>query len=220
MKELMLNEEFRMMSRDMVLMINKFRLEEGNKTELLHKNLLASIDKEIKMLENVGISTKLNFKPSSYSDGTRSYRCYELNKSGIMQMLNKESAVVRYKTQQYIESLENHLREVQTQVKPLAVLSDDTQAKMDDFINRADEIQSLVSIKKKDSNMISNKIKQYLGIKTIKEDEYGYKTIKDYFLVEMGVSKFEDVTISRDNLVKLDECCRLYKRPFEQLSFK
>ncbi|WP_170074475.1 ORF6C domain-containing protein [Paraclostridium dentum] len=39
-----------------------------------------------------------------------------MNKSGIMQMLNKESALVRYKTQQYIESLENKLKE---SLKPL-----------------------------------------------------------------------------------------------------
>ena len=36
-----------------------------------------------------------------------------MNKTGIMMMLNKESALVRYKTQQYIEALENRLNEQQ-----------------------------------------------------------------------------------------------------------
>lgn len=102
------NQEATMTSLEVVDLINKFRAEEGNETELLHKNFLASVDKEIGVLEKVGISTKLNFQPSYYSDGTRKYRCYSLNKAGIMQMLNKESALVRYKTQQYIEKLENH----------------------------------------------------------------------------------------------------------------
>ena len=35
-----------------------------------------------------------------------------MNKAGIMQMLNKESAYVRYKTQLYIESLENKLKHI------------------------------------------------------------------------------------------------------------
>ena len=110
--DLNFNKEVRMESREVVKLINKFREEEGNRKQLLHKTFLASIDKEIKSLENVGISTKQNFVLSYYSDGTRNYRCYSLNKAGIMQMLNKESAIVRYKTQEYIESLEYQVSEL------------------------------------------------------------------------------------------------------------
>lgn len=35
--------------------------------------------------------------------------CYQLNKQGIMQMLNKESAYVRYKTQQYIKNIDKEI---------------------------------------------------------------------------------------------------------------
>ena len=38
------------------------------------------------------------------------------------------------------------------------------------------------------------------------------------FFAEMGVTKFEDITVSSDNLVKLNECCKKYKRPYEQLN--
>ena len=39
-------------------------------------------------------------------------------------------------------------------------------------------IRSQVCIKKKDSMLYTNMIKEYLGIKTIKEDKYGYNFIK------------------------------------------
>ena len=65
-----------MESREVVKLINGFRNEEGNRATLTHANFLKSIDKEIETLENVGISTKVNFYPSSYSDGVRNYRCF------------------------------------------------------------------------------------------------------------------------------------------------
>lgn len=112
MKELqLLNDEMSMTSLEVVDLINKFRKEEGNMKSLTHANFLKSVRKEIETLENVGISTKVNFYLSSYSDGIRSYTMYKLSKAGIMQMLNKESALVRYKTQQYIEALENKIKE-------------------------------------------------------------------------------------------------------------
>lgn len=117
MKELMNNNEIMMTSLEVVELINKLRLEEGDGATLTHANFLKSLRKEIQMLENVGISTEVNFYLSSYSDGTRSYTMYQLNKQGIMQMLNKESAYVRYKTQEYINALEKQLREVNIQPK-------------------------------------------------------------------------------------------------------
>lgn len=111
MKELMNTNEVRMNSLELCELINKFRKEEGNNKNKRHDNLLRDIDNEIKALQNVEIPTFLNFEETTYTDGTRNYRCYLLNKSGIMQILNKESAVVRFKTQLYIESLERKLKE-------------------------------------------------------------------------------------------------------------
>ena len=110
-----INGEITMTSVEVVDLINKFREEEGNRKVLTHSNFLKSIRKEIETLENVGISTKVNFYLCSYlsTDGSRSYKMYKLNKAGILQMCNKESALVRYKTQQYIEALENRIEEQQ-----------------------------------------------------------------------------------------------------------
>ena len=79
-------------------------------------------------------------------------------------------------------------------------------------------IRSQVCIKKKDSMLYTNMIKEYLGIKTIKEDKYGYNFIKKLFLLKVGVDKFEDVEVNADNLIILNKCCRCYKLPYEQIS--
>lgn len=108
----MTNEEIvTMTSLEVVDLINNFRKEEGNEVVKRHDVLLRDIDNEIEALKNLKIDAH-NFVETSYKDSwNRDKRCYKMNKAGIMQMLNKESALVRYKTQQYIEALENRLKE-------------------------------------------------------------------------------------------------------------
>ncbi len=93
-------------SVELTQLINTFRKEESNETEKQHKELMRDIRKEIEVLESVGINQS-NFALVKYTDKKGETRpCYSLNKAGVLQMLNKESAVVRYKTVQYIERLE------------------------------------------------------------------------------------------------------------------
>lgn len=100
------SNEVRITSVELVEMINTFRAEEGNTSEKEHSDLMKSIRKEIEVLEGVGINQG-NFSPVTYMDKKGETRpCYSLNKAGVLQMLNKESAVVRFKTTQYIEKLE------------------------------------------------------------------------------------------------------------------
>ena len=106
-----MNNEVRITSVELVDMINAFRKEEGNETEKQHKELLRDIRREIEVLEAAGIGQR-NFAQSSYiNKQNKEQPCYSLNKAGVTQMLNKESAVVRYKTVQYIEKLEQTLSE-------------------------------------------------------------------------------------------------------------
>lgn len=118
MNNLVLSNYLNMDSRKVVEIINNFRNEEGNKTELTHSDFLKSIRKEIESLESVGISTKGNFSLSSYKKGFRKYSCYLMTKAGVMQMLNKESATVRYKTQLYVERLEQELKPKENSILP------------------------------------------------------------------------------------------------------
>ncbi len=114
------NQEATMTSLEVVDLINKFRAEEGNETVKRHDVLLRDIRNELKILEKAGITNDHNFVEVNYTDSKGEKRpCYQMNKAGIMQMLNKESALVRYKTQQYIEALENKLKQ---QVKPLGTM--------------------------------------------------------------------------------------------------
>lgn len=116
----MTNEEVvTMTSLEVVELINNFRKEEGNATLKRHDVLLRDIDNEIETLKKLKIDAH-NFVETSYKDSwNRDKRCYKMNKAGIMQMLNKESALVRYKTQQYIEALENKLKQP---TKPLSAM--------------------------------------------------------------------------------------------------
>lgn len=108
-----------MTSLEVVELINNFRKEEGNNILKRHDVLLRDIDNEIEALKNLKIDAH-NFVETSYKDSwNRDKRCYQMNKAGIMQMLNKESALVRYKTQQYIEVLENKLKQP---TKPLSAM--------------------------------------------------------------------------------------------------
>lgn len=103
------NQEATMTSLEVVDLINIFRLEEGDKRVKKHRDFMKSIRKELGTLEKAGIVNGGNFALVNYTDVKGEKRpCYKMNKAGIMQMLNKESALVRYKTQQYIEKLENH----------------------------------------------------------------------------------------------------------------
>lgn len=185
-----------MTSLEVVDLINRFRVEEGNTTMKAHNTLMRDIRKEIETLENVGISTKYNFVLSSYSDGTRNYNMYVLKKPAIMQMLNKESTVVRYKTQQYIEVLENKLT-----TKTLTVALE----RKDDEIKR---LENLVGLRTRDKFQYGRIIKEHLGIKRVNDD---YKTIKYMFFYELNVTKWEDITYSRDNVILLKQICNDYK---------
>ena len=102
-----LSEEFVMDSLQLCEIINKYRQEEGKDTVLQHNNLMKSIRKEIEELEKRGIEAAVNFYHGSYIDKNNQKRpCFALTKFGAMQIMNKESAYVRYKTQEYIEELE------------------------------------------------------------------------------------------------------------------
>lgn len=106
------SEIVKMTSVELVDLINKFRKEEGNEVLKRHDDFIRSIRKEIKMLESAGIEANRNFTEGKYLDKNNQARsCFQMNKPGVMQMLNKESALVRYKTQQYIEALESKLKQ-------------------------------------------------------------------------------------------------------------
>ena len=119
----------------------------------------------------------------------------------------------------YLINVEEKYKELQNQlIQNNSVLPKELKCEMDDFIKEAKEIKGLVHVKKKDSNTYVKQIKRYLGINKISDDKYGYNTIKDMFLSKFGVDKFEDITVSPENILELDKICKSYTRKFKQIS--
>lgn len=110
----LLSVEVTMTSLEVVDLINKFREEEGNKRAKRHDHFLDSIRDEISKLEKAGIKVSApKIWEAEYTDKQGKTRpCYKMDRSWVMQMCNKESALVRYKTQQYIERLEQALQDL------------------------------------------------------------------------------------------------------------
>lgn len=100
-------------SVDLVRIINVFR-EQENRKELIHGDFMKKIRKELKTLENAGISNQGNISSVKYIDQKGEERdCFKLTRDGMLQMLNSESALVRYKTIEYINYLEERNKELQ-----------------------------------------------------------------------------------------------------------
>lgn len=118
--EIMMREEVRMNSVELVDMINQFRGIEGNRSELLHKNLMSKISKEIETLDSLGFRGQLNFKPSSYVNSqNKEQPCYELNRDGVLQLCMSESTIVRYKVLEYVNQLESEIKRTQSKANLL-----------------------------------------------------------------------------------------------------
>ena len=97
-------------STDLVGIINSFRELEG-KSELQHKDFIKKIRKEAETLETLGLGNGGNFSLVEYTDKKGEKRpCYELNRYGMFQMLNSESTLVRFKTVEYINKLEEQVQ--------------------------------------------------------------------------------------------------------------
>lgn len=94
-------------STELVEIINEFRKAEGNENILQHNDFMKKVRKEIETLENLNLGGQGNFSQSSYINSqNKKQPCFELNRDGMLQMLNSESIFVRYKTIEYINKLE------------------------------------------------------------------------------------------------------------------
>ena len=112
-------EKITITSVDLCKLINVLRKEEKGEEakELLHNTLMRSIRNEIELLYNAGISL-YNFVQSTYiNDRGKVCPCYILNDKGMLQILNKESAFVRYKTTELIEELKEENARLQQQLQ-------------------------------------------------------------------------------------------------------
>jgi anti-repressor protein len=93
-------------SLELVKQINLFRSQEGNRSELEHKNLLVIIRDEFE--DEIG---RLKIQPSSYKNSqNKEQPMFELTISQAKQVLVRESKFVRKAIIAYLEKLENQLK--------------------------------------------------------------------------------------------------------------
>ena len=123
-EENFITERGTILSTNLVTIINEFRKveseanEEKRFIELKHKDFMKKIRKEDETLKTLGLNNERNFSLVEYIDKKGEERpCYELNRDGMIIMLNSESAIVRYCTMEYIKKLEEKLKQVTKEVK-------------------------------------------------------------------------------------------------------
>ena len=209
------------------LMINK-RVETIESIEVAkmmdkeHKEIMWMIDGNKKrgivgIKPTIELSADLHlsdyFIENTYKDSmNRNKKCYSVTKMGCELLANKltgEKGILF--SARYVK----RFNKMQNVINNTPMIS---SKEIQEFKEDVKYIRSQVCIKKKDSMLYTNMIKEYLGIKTIKEDKYGYNFIKKLFLLKVNSDKFEDVEVNADNLIILNECCQSYKLPYQQIS--
>ena len=119
-------DKIEMLSPQVVDMINGFRAEEGNRAKLTHPNFMKKIRKEMNILKSAGFDNEVNFYLVEYLDKKGEKRpCYRMNRNAILQMAASESAIVRAKIIQYIEALENRLKQQQISADQIKQMIDE-----------------------------------------------------------------------------------------------
>lgn len=224
-----LNKDNTISSMDLVTIINEFRKAEcENYTELQHKSFLTKIRKELGTLKKSGISNEQNILPVKYIDKKGEERdCFKLNRDGMLQMLNSESAFVRYKTIEYINKLENEvvqtpkkltaLQQLKLQSDALLEVSEKQQQleeKVEDmesnfplFNIECEELQKLV--KKVGTNALGG-----YGTKAYKDNSLRqkvYKDIQHQLTREFGIGSYK--AIKRCQLSLAKEIVQAYRIP-------
>ena len=116
------------------------------------------------------------------------------------------------KTGKYEIQTNNELPQLLNDMTQLIKDIEDKIEKQNIQINEQDkqieEIKHLVGIRAKDVFDYGKIIKEHLGISKVNKD---YNIIKEMFFYEVGVSKWEDLNYSRENVKLLIDICNDYK---------
>lgn len=108
------------------------------------------IRKEVKTLEKLGLGGQRNFPSAKYLDEQGKERdCYELTRDGMLPMLNSESTLVRFKTIEYINQLEDTIVKVDKTVRTKGKLTESDWNKIQNkSIYLTEEIHDRKSLRK------------------------------------------------------------------------
>ena len=166
MNELM-NNKFNMNHVELCELINKLRAEEGNRKELRSHHLMAKIRKEVETMKTLGLDTETNFCFSEYKDKSgKTNPTFLMNRDGILQIAASQSVYVIAKIIEYINALENKLKQSESYM-------------IDDPIERAlawaEEEKERRRLKlenqevKEENKQLKNEIDEYKDFKKLRE---------------------------------------------------
>lgn len=214
------DKELKITSVNLVDIINDFRkLESGTigkeYKELRHDNFMEKIKKEANTLKALGLEGHLNFKESFYVNSqNKEQPCYELDRNGMLQILNSESTLVRYKTIEYINKLEEEnkiLRENQL----LILENKELKKAIEDFKTITEEAKEMYKPSHK------RKLKYDRLIKTVTSDKEEYDIVKEWIFATLEIEKWEDTSIEQNKKILeiISTISRMLNiKKFEQLS--
>ena len=214
------DEELKITSVELVDIINQFRQLESSKAnknyvKLKHNDFMVKIRKELEALNSLGLDGERNFSQSSYiNTQNKTQPCFILNRDGMLQMLNSESALVRYKTIEYINKLENKLKAISEESK-----IEQLQNKLDETILKFEKDTEEAKKMYKPSHKM--KLDYSKMIRALTNNEEEYKTVRDWCFGLMNITKWEDSCI--DDAPKIMEIINTVSRliaikKFEQIS--
>lgn len=130
-------------SLELTELINQYRREEGNKNELLHKNLMAVIRDEFQEEIN-----QLKIQPVEYTDKKGEKRpMFILNLQQSRQVLVRESKFVRKAVIKYIDELESKLKgqfQVPTSFAEALRLAAEQQEKIEALRNESETQKQII----------------------------------------------------------------------------
>lgn len=198
MDEMIVKNKDKITSLKIVAEINKFRKEEGNKNELRHDNLLQIIRDEFS--EEISL---LKIQESTYkNDRGREYPMFILSLNQAKQILMRESKFVRKAMINYIETLEEKLKNpfANLSMQQMMIVTLQEQEKIVDRVevleNKVDnEIRVDNGEQRKIQRAVATRVYQRLDIvpELIEDKKYMFQAIYRDLKDRFGVASYRDI---------------------------
>ena len=198
MNEMIVKNKDKITSLEIVAEINKFRKEEGNKNELRHDNLLQIIRDEFS--EEISL---LKIQVSTYkNDRGREYPMFILSLNQAKQILMRESKFVRKAMINYIEKLEEQIKNpfANLSIQQMMIATLQEQEKIVDRVevleNKVDnEIRVDNGEQRKIQRAVATRVYQRLDIvpELIEDKKYVFQAIYRDLKDRFGVASYRDI---------------------------
>ena len=198
MNEIITEKKDKITSLEIVSEINKFRKEEGNKSELRHDNLLQIIRDEF--AEEISL---LKIQESTYkNDRGREYPMFILSLNQAKQILMRESKFVRKAMINYIEKLEEQIKNpfANLSMQQMMIATLQEQEKIVDRVevleNKVDnEIRVDNGEQRKIQRAVATRVYQRLDIvpELIEDKKYVFQAIYRDLKDRFGVASYRDI---------------------------